>query len=78
MTDSKIVNELPSTKIGFYHIEESMTEDGFFRLTIQDVRDGAELRLDVDLETHIKVMEFLESRPQIGSLNELINRSGNS
>tara|TARA_B100000446_G_scaffold41758_1_gene37416 strand:- start:7410 stop:7646 length:237 start_codon:yes stop_codon:yes gene_type:complete len=78
MTDSKIINELPGTKVGYYHIDEQMTEDGYFRLTIQDVRDGKELALDVDLETHIKILEFLETRQHLGSLDTLANRSNNS
>ena len=78
MTDSKIINELPGTKIGYYHIEEQMTEDGYFRLTIHDVRDGKELSLDVDLETHITILDFLETRQHVGSLDALENSANNS
>ncbi len=78
MSNSTIINELPSTKVGYYHIEEKMTVDGFFRLTIHDVRDGKELSLDVDLETHIKILEFLETRQHLGSLDVLKDNANNS
>lgn len=68
MTDSIIINELPSTKVGYYDIDESIAWDGSFQLAIQDARDGKLITLDVDLETHIEIFEFLENHPQIGSL----------
>ncbi len=68
MTDSKIIHELPTVKIGYNHIEEQMMEDGGIRLVILDVRDGEVFSLDVDLETHIEVFEFLETHQQVGSL----------
>jgi len=78
MTDSKTINELPVVKIGYYHIEEKMMEDGNIRLVILDVRDGEVFSLDVDLETHIGVFEFLETHQNIGSLDALEKRINNS
>ncbi len=68
MTDSTIITELPNTKVGYYNVNESLTWDGSFHLAIQDIRNGQLITLDVDLETHIDIMDFLEKHPKIGSL----------
>lgn len=70
-TTTPVVQTLNGTKVGAYKVNESLTWDGSFHLAIQDLRDGQLLTLDVDLETHTEILEFLEKHPRIGSLKML-------
>ena len=67
-TTTPVVHTLNGTKVGAYKVNESLTWDGSFHLAIQDLRDGQLITLEVDLETHSDILDFLLTHPRIGSL----------